>query len=78
MYVCIYTYTHYMTLLAMSIDHNLHKSYCMIFQILQNSEEVVKLLLSVCLSVCLPQILITCKNMMDTTESRSPKTKARD
>lgn len=33
-----------MTLLAMSIDHNLHKSYCMFFEIVQNSEEVVKLL----------------------------------
>lgn len=33
-----------MTLLAMSIDHNLHKPYCMFFKIMQNSEEVVKLL----------------------------------
>ena len=33
-----------MRLLAMSIDHNLHKSYCMFFKIMQNSEKVVKLL----------------------------------
>lgn len=60
MHSCVYTCTHDVTLLAMSMMMIASTSLIVFFTIMLQSEEVVKLLrCSHCLSVCLPQILIT-------------------